>query len=61
MCGCYRRGIVVMDVLWRRICVSMRFEKGRFICLELGKGATSDAGKYLFRAAYICGGGVHII
>ena len=23
VCGCYRGGIVVMDVFWRRICVSM--------------------------------------
>ena len=41
----YRGGIVVMDVIWRRLCVSMIW--GR----KLGNGATSDAGKYLFRAA----------
>ena len=35
-----------MDVMWRRLCVSM-------ICSELGKGATSDAGKYLFRTANV--------
>ena len=35
-----------MDVFWRRLCVSM-------ICSELGKGATSEAGKYLFRAASV--------
>ena len=29
-----------MDVFWRRLC-------------ELGKGATSEAGKYLFRAASV--------
>ena len=23
VCGCYRGGIVVMDVFWRRLCVSM--------------------------------------
>ena len=39
---CYRGGIVVIDVIWRRLCVNM-------ICSELGKGATSEARKYLFR------------
>ena len=42
VCECYRGGIVVMGVIWRR-----------FICSELGKGATSEAGKYLFRAANV--------
>ena len=27
--------------------------KGRFVCSELGKSATSEAGKYLFRAACV--------
>ena len=27
--------------------------KGDFICTELGKGATSEAGKYLFRAVNV--------
>ena len=27
--------------------------KGRFVCSELGKGVTSEAGKYLFRAASV--------
>ena len=27
--------------------------KGRFICSDLGNGATSEAGKYLFRAANV--------
>ena len=31
VCGCYRGGIVVMDVFWRRLCVSMIW--GREICL----------------------------
>ena len=26
----------------------------RFLCSELGKGATSEAGKSLFRAANVC-------
>ena len=26
------------------------FEEGLFICSELGKGATNEAGKYIFRA-----------
>ena len=38
-----------MDVIWRRLCVIM-IEVGRFVCSELGKGVTSEAGKYLFRA-----------
>ena len=33
-----------MDVILRR------FEEGSFVCSELGKGALSVAGKYLFRA-----------
>ena len=47
MCGCYRRGIVVMDMIWHRLCVSM------IICSELGKGTTCEAGKYFFRAANV--------
>ena len=31
VCGCYRGDIVVMDVFWRRLCVSMIW--GRAICL----------------------------
>ena len=42
---CYKGGIVVMDVIWRRLCVSMIW--GRVIYL-LGKGATSEAGKYMY-------------
>ena len=47
VCGYYRGGIVVMDVFWRRLCVSMIYLS------ELGKGATSEAGKSLFRAANV--------
>ena len=36
----------MMDVFWRRLCV-------RFVCSELGKGATIEAGKYLVRAAIV--------
>ena len=37
VCGCYRGGIVVMYVFWRRLCVSMI--EGREICLFLvGQG-----------------------
>ena len=35
-----------MDVFWRRLCVNM-IEEGRFVCSELGNGATSEAGKSL--------------
>ena len=52
VCECYREGIVVMDVIWRRLCVNMIL--GRlFTCSELDKGATSDAGKYPFRDASV--------
>ena len=37
---------MVMAVFWRRLSVSM-------ICSELGKGARSEAGKSLFRAASV--------
>ena len=56
---------MVMDVIWRRLCVSMisgreicwkkgmvrecRNRYGR-TCSELGKGVTSEVRKYLFRA-----------
>ena len=33
--------------------VYVGFEEGRFVCSELGKGATSEAGKSLFRAASV--------
>ena len=36
----------MMDMIWRRFCVNM-------ICSELGKGATSEVGKYIFRAANV--------
>ena len=49
VCGCYRVGIVVMDV--STLC-KYDLRKGDF-CSELGKGATSEAGKYLFRAASV--------
>ena len=35
------------------MCFGVDFEEGRFVCSELGKGATSEAGKYLFRAASV--------
>ena len=31
----------------------LAFEEGRFVCSELGKGAMSEAGRYLFRAANV--------
>ena len=52
VCGCYRGGIVVMDVFWRRLCVSMIW--GREICLFwAGQGCDEWGGKYLFRAASV--------
>ena len=41
---------MVMDVIWRRLCVSM-ISEGRLVCSELGKGVTSETRKYIFRAA----------
>ena len=52
VCECYRGGIVVMDVIWRRAWV-ICFEEGCFICSELGKGVPTEAGKYIFRAANV--------
>ena len=43
VCGCYRG----VDFVY------VGFEEGRFVCSELGKGAMSEAGKYLFRAASV--------
>ena len=34
-------------------CVSI-ICRGRFVCSELGNGATNEAGQYLFRAANVC-------
>ena len=47
VCGCYRGGIVVMDMFY------INMISGKEICSELGKGATSEAGKSLFRAANV--------
>ena len=46
VCGCYKVGIVVMDVIWRRFGVSMILRKGDLYVL-------SGALKYLFRAAHV--------
>ena len=43
---------MAMNVIWRRLCVSKRCKR-MIYCSELGKGATSEAGKYLFRAANV--------
>ena len=44
VCECYKGDIVVMDVIWRRLCISIILESW-YICSELGKGATNEAGK----------------
>ena len=49
----YRGGIVVMDVFWRRIVCKYDFRKGDLFVLSWERGATSEAGKYLFRAANV--------
>ena len=47
VCEGHKGGIVVMDVIWCRLCVSMIYS-------ELGKGATSEARNYLIRATNVC-------
>ena len=50
-----------MDVIWRQSTMCMYdLRKGDLFVLELGKGGTSEAGKYLFRAV-MCGEGVRRI
>ena len=49
VCECYKWGIVVINVIWRRLCVSMIWERVIYFS-ELGKGATSEADMYCFRA-----------
>ena len=41
---------MVMDVFWRRLCVSILRGRVIFICSELANGATSE---YIFRAANV--------
>ena len=36
------------------LCVSMTLRKGDYVCSKLGMGATSEAGKSLFRATNVC-------
>ena len=43
---------MAMDVFWRRLCVSL-IRGRKIVCSELGKGAISEAAKYLFRAASV--------
>ena len=50
---------MVINVSWRRLCVSM-IRKRVCNCSALGRDATSEAGKYLFRAANVWWS-VHII
>ena len=42
----------MMNVVWRRLCVNMICGR-MIICSEVYKGATSEAGTYLFRAAAV--------
>ena len=51
VCGCYRGGIVVMDVFWRRLCVSMIW--GREICLFwAGQGCDEWGGEVSLQSCY---------
>ena len=46
-------GIVVMDMIWRRLCKYDLRKGDLFVLSEFGMGATSEAEKYLFRAANV--------
>ena len=35
------------------MCFGVNIEEERFVCSELGKGVTSEMGKFLFRAANV--------
>ena len=51
VCGCYRGGIVVMDVFWCRLCVSMIW--GREICLFwAGQGCDEWGGVMIYTDIY---------
>ena len=51
---CYREGIVVMDVIWRRLCVIMIWGRVMYLLwVGQGQGAKGEAEKYLFRAANV--------
>ena len=56
MCGCYRGGIVVMDVIWCRLRVSMIWERV-MVYSELGKDTTSEA-RSMPSELIMCGGRV---
>ena len=57
VCGCCRGGIVVMNVIWHRLCVSMIW--GREICLFwVGQGCDRWIGGSLSSELLMCGGGV---
>ena len=43
---------MVIGVIWRQICVSMIRERVIYL-FWLGKGSTSEAGKYLFRVVNV--------
>ena len=48
VCECYKGGIVVIDVIWRRLCVNMIWE--RVICLFwVGQWWDEWGGEYLFK------------
>ena len=51
--GVAKGGIVVMDLASTLCKFDLRKGPGRLVCSELGKGVTSEAGKSLFRAAYV--------
>ena len=59
VCGCYRGGIVVMDVFWRRLCVSVIW--GRKICLFWVGHGCDEWGGEVSTELLMCGGGVRSI
>ena len=58
--GCYRGGIVVMDVFWCRLCVSMNFRKGYLFVLSWTR-VRRVRRESLSSELLVCGGGVRSI
>ena len=59
VCGCFRGGIVVMDVFWRRLCVSMIWGREMFV-LSWARVRRVMRGS-LSSELIVCGGGVRCI
>ena len=60
VCGCYRRGIVVMDVFWRRILCRYHLRKGDLFVLSWARVRRVRRGS-ISSELLVCGGGVRSI